>query len=186
MENLSESSKKDYNTRIGPLTSKDGKEITDDSKKAEMMNNYFVGVGQELAQKFTENTTGNKNSYVYRVTPTVTSVNIKTDKLSGQLKKINPKKASGPGSGTTKEFSILRDDVIDGLEIVYNKSRQSNIYPDMWKLARVKTAHNKGKKDEVTNYRPLSMLSIPGKLLEGQICDTIDNHMNENRLISEK
>ena len=24
------------------------------------MNNYFVGVGQELAQKFTENTTGNK------------------------------------------------------------------------------------------------------------------------------
>ena len=30
------------------------------------------------------------------------------------------------------------------------------------------------------------MLSIPGKLLEGQICDTIDNHMNENRLISEK
>ena len=150
------------------------------------MNNVFVGVGQELAQKFTENTTGNKNSYVYRVTPTVTSVNIKTDKLSGQLKKINPKKASGPGSGTAKEFSILRDDVIDGLEIVYNKSRQSNIYPDMWKLARVKTVHKKGKKDEVTNYRPLSILSIPGKLLQGQICDTIDNQINENRLISEK
>ena len=69
------------------MTSKDGKEITDGSKKAEMMNNFFVGVGQELAQKFTENTTGNKNNYVYRVTPTVTSVNIKTDKLSGQLKK---------------------------------------------------------------------------------------------------
>ena len=111
---------------------------------------------------------------------------LKTDKLSKQLKKVNPRKASDPGSGKCKELSILQDDVKPGLEIVFDKSIQENKYPNAWKLAKVKTAHKKGERQGITNYRPLSMLNIPGKLLEGQVCEIIDKHMENNKLISDK
>ena len=146
---------------------------------------FFIDVGKDLAQNFTDSAQ-NKNSYVYRITPTVGSVKLNTDKLSKQLKKVNPKKASGPGRGTCKELSILQDAVKSGLEIVFDRSIQENKRPNAWKLAKVKTAHKKGERQEVTNYRPLSMLNIPGKLLEGQVCEIIDKHLENNELISDK
>ena len=42
------------------------------------------------------------------------------------------------------------------------------------------------KRQEVTNYRPLSRLNIPGKLLEGHMCEIIDKHIENNELISDK
>ena len=44
----------------------------------------------------------------------------------------------------------------------------------------------KEERQEVTNNRPLSILNIPGKLLEGQMCEIIDKHMEDNELISDK
>ena len=160
--------KKRINTCIGPLKSFQGETITitDDTKNAELMNTLFIDIGKDLAQNFTDSVQ-NKNSYVYRITPTVGSVKFNTDKLSKQLKKVNPKKASGPGSGTCKEISILQDDVKPGLEIVFDRSIQENKYSSAWKLAKVKTAHKKGEREEVTNYRPLFMLNIPGNSFRG-------------------
>ncbi len=60
-------------------------------KKAELMNNFFVDVGKDLAQKFKDNVE-NKISYVHRITPTVGKANLNTEKLTAQLRTINPKK----------------------------------------------------------------------------------------------
>ena len=58
-------------------------------------------------------------------------------------------------------------------------------YPDIWKLAKVKSAFKKGEHKQVENYRPLSMLSIPGKLLEAQICKALDKHLKNQELLSD-
>ena len=82
--------------------------------------------------------------------PIVGSVKLNTDKLSKQLQKVNPKKASRPGSGTCKELSILQNDVKPGLEIVFDRSIQENKYPNAWKLVKVKKAHKKGERQSQT------------------------------------
>ena len=58
-------------------------------------------------------------------------------------------------------------------------------YPDIRKLAKVKSAFKKGKHIQVDNYRPLSILSIPGKLLEAQICEALDEHLKNQELLSD-
>ena len=178
-------SNKRTNTRIGPLKNSQEEIITDDTQKAELMNNFFVDVGKDLAQKFKDNVE-NKISYVHRITPTVDKANLNTEKLTAQLRTINPKKASGPGSGDCKELSILREDVQPGLEIVFDKSITQKEYPNAWKLARVKTAHKKGEKQDITNNGPLSMINIPRKFLEGQLCDKFDKPLERNGLISDR
>ena len=141
-------------------------------KESQIDEYFFINIEKDLAQNLTDSVQ-NKNSYVYRTAPTVGSAKVSTDKLSKQLQKVNRKKASGLGSGTCKELSILQDDVKTVLEIVSDRSIQENKYPNVWKLAKVKTTHKKGERQEVTNCRPFSILNIPGKLLEGQVCEII-------------
>ena len=126
----------------------------------------------------------NRNDYIYRISPTMSSLIIDEEKLRKQIRKINPKKAADPDDITSKELSILQDDVMEGIKVVFNKSIACNQYPSIWKLAKVKSAFKKGEKIESPNYRPLSMLSIPGKLFEGQACDNIDKHVTIHNLLS--
>lgn len=55
--------------------------------------------------------------------------------------------------------------------------------PTQWKTARVRCSPKKGSTLECGNYRPISVLSILGKLLESTVCKQIDNHLNDNNLI---
>ena len=77
-----------------------------------------------------------------------------------------------------RELKIAGESVVPGLQIVLNKIIESKTIPDDWKKARLKSAFKKGSKDEAENYRPLSMLTIPSKLLEGQICRLINKHLD--------
>ena len=43
---------------------------------------------------------------------------------------------------------------------------------------------SKESRSDVSNYRPISFLGIPGKLLESQICYNIDNHLKSSDLLS--
>ena len=51
-------------------------------------------------------------------------------------------------------------------------------FPNTWKIAKVNAIFKKGNPADVSNYRPISLLSIPSKLLESQICNIIDTHLN--------
>ena len=44
----------------------------------------------------------------------------------------------------------------------------------------------KGSSTDVNNYRPISLLSIPGKILEDVVSDTLSNHLESQGLLSHK
>ena len=57
-------------------------------------------------------------------------------------------------------------------------------FPSRWKQAKVKCLHKKGSTLECGNYRPVSLLSIPGKLLENVISQQLDSFLHDNNLIT--
>ena len=69
---------------------------------------------------------------------------------------------------------------------MFNLYLQRNLYPNIWKVAKVKPIFKKGSPSDMANYRPVSLLDIhvPGKLLERQICINIDNHLQQCNLLS--
>ncbi len=174
------------NKSIGLLNDKNGDQVTSDDSKAELMNNFFINIGEELAAKFTTNNTENQLEHIYRITPTVDHLSIDTNKLKKDLRGINPKKACGHDNNSSKDLAAASDTAAEGLNIIFQKSAHVNQYPETWKKARVLTAFKKGVKSEISNYRPLSMLSIPGKLLESQACKAIDDHLDNHNLLSNK
>lgn len=52
------------------------------------------------------------------------------------------------------------------IKCIIHKSLNNSIFPESWKVANVTPVFKKGDKSSVSNYRPTSLLSIIGKLME--------------------
>ena len=102
--------------------------------------------------------------------------------LNHQVTNLKPFKTMGVDKISPRELKMGGESVVPGLQIVLNKIIESKPVPDSWKKARLKSAFKKGPKDETENYRPLSMLTIPSKILEGQICRPVSNHLDLHHL----
>ena len=123
--------------------------------------------------------------HVYRITPTLSNIKLEKELLIKSFKEhVREGKACGPDNILGKELKMIGEIATDGLYHIVEKSITSCKYPTQWKTARVRCAHKKGSTLECGNYCPISLLSIPGKLLESIACKQIDNHLNDNNLIS--
>ena len=52
-----------------------------------------------------------------------------------------------------------------------------------WKLQNISLLFKKGSKDDPGKYRPISLTSVPGKMLESIIADDMMSHLEHNKLI---
>ena len=97
---------------------------------------------------------------------------------------LNRNKAMGP-DGILAHMLILADaSVVLPLKIIFSNILESSIYPDQWKLANVTPIHKKGSKQLVSNYRPISLLPICGKIFEKLIFDSLYTYLTHHQLIT--
>ena len=71
------------------------------------------------------------------------------------------------------------------LTLLFNKSLQLGQVPYQWKLANVLAIFkNKGDDSDPTNYRPISITSCLGKLLEKIIFKYLYNYLQEHEILT--
>ena len=75
------------------------------------------------------------------------------------LKSINPNKATGPDNIPNKVLKMAVEILSPSLSAIFNRSLSMGIYPDDWKMARVLPIFKSGDKDDIGNYRPISIIS---------------------------
>ena len=69
------------------------------------------------------------------------------------------------------------------LSLIFNRSLLHGEIPVDWKSANVVPIFKKCSKGDKNNYRPVSLTSILGKLLESIIKDPVQKFLDENKLI---
>ncbi|KAK4823601.1 hypothetical protein QYF61_003801 [Mycteria americana] len=67
------------------------------------------------------------------------------------------------------------------LSIIYQQSWLTGEVPADWRLANVTPIFKKGRKEDLGNYRPVSLTSVPGKLMEQIILSAITRHVENNQ-----
>ena len=65
----------------------------------------------------------------------------------------------------------------------YYRSWTTGEVPEDWRIANVTPVFKKGKKEDPGNYRPVSLTSVPGKVVEQLVLDAISRQLEEKEVI---
>ncbi|KAK4828534.1 hypothetical protein QYF61_027210, partial [Mycteria americana] len=90
----------------------------------------------------------------------------------------------GPDEIHSRVLKELAEVLTKPLSIIYQQSWLTGEVPVDWRLANVTPIFKKGRKEDPGNYRPVSLTSVPGKLVEQIILSPITQHVEDNQVIT--
>ena len=97
---------------------------------------------------------------------------------------LHNSKNPGPDGWPIPIIKSVSEFIAIPLSIIFTKSFNSGILPHDWKNAQVTPIHKKGARNQVCNYRPISLTSIFSKFMESIIKDHLMSHLLTNNLLS--
>ena len=102
-----------------------------------------------------------------------------------QVKALNITKSSGLSNISARVVRLSLKTLNTEFTHLLNTSITTNKFPDEWKKATVTPIPKKGNLQLVSNYRPISLLPTPGKVMEKLIHNQLVEHIENNGLLSD-
>ena len=75
------------------------------------------------------------------------------------------------------------DFIVESLSYIFSNSLVQEIFPEEMKIARITPIYKGGDKENVVNYRSMSVLSCFSKILERIMYDRLYSYLTENNLL---
>ena len=160
--------------------------LTDPKDVANEFNSYFTSIADEILDK--RKYEGNKSFRDYMSVSLCNSFVLRecnASEISVIIKGMNKNKASGPNSIPNEILHILKDEISQPLSYIFNLSFSSGVHPDILKLAKTIPVFKKDSRLQVSNYRPISLLSNINKILEKLMYARLYEFLNENNCFYE-
>ena len=86
--------------------------------------------------------------------------------IQNVISSVNSNKSVGPKSIPTRILKLLKNDISTQLADIFNISFSPGVFPTILKVDKVIPVHKKDSKLDFSYYRPISLLSNIGKILE--------------------
>ncbi|PKU42697.1 rna-directed dna polymerase from mobile element jockey-like [Limosa lapponica baueri] len=166
---------------VGPLQKETGNLVTRDMEKVDVLNNFLVSVFTRKCSSHTAHVAeGKGRDWENEELPTVGE-----DHVQDHLRNLKVHKPMGPDEVHLWVLRELLDEVAKPVSIIFEKSCQPSEVPADWKRGNVTAIFRNGKMEEPGNYRPASLSSVPGKIMEQILLETLLRHMENKEIIGD-
>ena len=160
------------------MESPDGLVVDGNQERANILSKYFASVF--LKEESVPLPNFDDRNYAQELN----IISVTELKISKAIDRIKPSKSAGPDNIHPKILKECKRAMPKPLKIIFEKSVKECKIPDIWKSAYVTAIYKFGPKSKPENYRPISLTSVPGKILERLIRDELVSHMKANNLFS--
>lgn len=117
--------------------------------------------------------------------PNINCLPFSENEIVHMLKSLDINKNGGPDAIPNIFLKSTAAYIAKPLKIIFNKSLISGVFPNEFKMANVTPIFKKGEKQQISNYRPISMLNtislVFEKLVAKRISDRIDTILTPNQ-----
>ena len=87
----------------------------------------------------------------------------------------------GPDGMHPRVLRELAEVTAEPLSIIFDRPWRLGEVPEDWRIASVTPVFRKGKKEDVGNSRPVSLTSVPRKVMEQPVVDAISKQLGEKK-----
>ena len=112
------------------------------------------------------------------------SITITVDEVEAQLRKVNAHSAMGPDQIHPRILKETAQTLAPYFQKLFQLSLSSATVPQSWKQATITPIFKSGDRHLPISYRPISLTSIPCKLMERILKKIILQHFSRNNLFS--
>lgn len=140
----------------------------------------YININQERVSAFPTSDLRRLNNENYHIRE------IDKEEIKSYISRFKNK---APGSSKINKIILehLTDKAIDQLKNIFNACFSAGFFPQTFKAAIIKFIPKKGKSPiQPINYRPISLLEVPGKLYERIIQGRLNAYLTENNIIQER
>ena len=141
--------------------------------------NKLAKIGSTIEEKIPKSKRSFKSYLSNPITSALLLEECNEDEIVAIISNFGNRKSSGPNSIPTnllKEFA-------KPLKLIMNKSLAEGVFPSLLKIALICPIFKKNDKTKCANYRPISLLSNIGKLLERIMYNRVEKFIKENNII---
>ena len=110
---------------------------------------------------------------------------ISADEIRLAVKKLKSNKAYGNDALINEYFTETIDILLPFICDIFNKILDSGIFPDQWRDGIIIPIHKKGDKNDVNNYRGVTLLSCFSKLFTSVLNNRITSFCEKHKGISD-
>ncbi|PKU46275.1 rna-directed dna polymerase from mobile element jockey-like [Limosa lapponica baueri] len=153
--------------------------VVEDTEKVELLNAFFASVFTAKAAPH-ESQALETRGKVWREED---FPSVGEDWVRDHLAKLDIHKSMGSDGMHPRELRELADVITEPLSIIHERSWRIGEVPEDWRKANITPVYKKGKKEDPGNYRPISLTSVPEKIVERLVLDVISKHIEDKEVI---
>ena len=157
--------------------------VNDKQEVCNEINSFFSSIGEKLAEKFnhiddecTELPTFEGENFTFE--------SITEEEVFKCLESLDVKKATGLDGISSRLLKAGAAPLSTPLTMLFNNSISSGQVPQKWKLSRVTPLFKEGSRDDVNNYRPISVIPVVMKIFERLIHNQLYAFLSTHNLLS--
>lgn len=162
---------------LPPLV-KDGEVFQKEKDKANLLNDFFT------QQTFLDETNASLPHLNSQIETSLDTITITPSEVEDILKSLKTGKATGPDNINNRILKEVAYPLSFPLCELYNLSLTKGTVPSVWKQANVTPVFKKDDPADVSNYRPISLLSTLGKAFEKIIHKYVFNYFFEHQILT--
>ena len=156
-------------------------ETINETQVPDAFNRYFLELGEKLASKIPRSSIS-QDSFLTDVDYPDNGLScfqeIPENHVLNLLCGLESKKATRIDGISSRILKLSANVIAPSLTMTFNQTILTGIFPNDWKIARITPFFKSDAKDKMTNYRPISVISIIFKIAEKSIHDQIYNYLH--------
>ena len=147
-------------------------------------NKYFVNIAKNLNSGNRDNENNDFAQFLKNRNEQSIELNeITTYEINSIIKNLNQNKSSDI---SPRILNLFKHKISPVLSVLFNDCMNANVFPDELKIARVIPLYKSGDKNDISNYRPISLLPMLSKIFEKLIHSRLTNFFEETNVLYNK